>query len=208
VATNPASVPVATFGMFYQFPKDWPLPTDFTQWTNYVFSYDFMESHGYSCSVEMQIKDTNSNWIQFTTTNLYGGSSAWFTLKASLDQFQPPLPGVTGPFDSNHVGQIVLNVRMLTPNVVYVGSFDNIHFTGPETNLGGGQTTSFYTSANDSVGWLSIEPNAGGVSVSWLGTGILQSAAKVNGPWLDITNASNPYLVKPLSGRQFFRLHR
>jgi hypothetical protein len=102
----------------------------------------------------------------------------------------------------------VLNIRMLTPGVVYVGSFDNIRFTAPEINFGGGQTTSFYTSANDSIGWLSIEPQGDGVSVSWVGTGVLESAAEVEGPWLEITNASSPYLVPPLSTRQFFRLHR
>ena len=65
---------------------------------------------------------------------------------------------------------------MLAPDVVYVGSFDNIWFLGPEMDLRGGQVVSWYTSANDTAGWLSIQSAASEVQVSWVGNGVLQSA--------------------------------
>ncbi len=104
---------------------------------------------------------------------------------------------------------MVVNVRMLATNVQYVGSFDNIRFTGPEVDLGGGVVTSFYTSANDSAGWLSIQPaGPGEVWVSWFGNGVLQSAPAVTGPWTDVTNAATPLLIKPLVSMQFYRLRQ
>ncbi|MGO8698418.1 MAG: hypothetical protein ACLQVY_11945 [Limisphaerales bacterium] len=96
---------------------------------------------------------------------------------------------------------------MLASNVVYVGSFDNIRFDGPEFDLGGGSVTSFYTSANDSAGWLNIEPaNPGGVWVSWFGNGVLQSAPVLTGPWDDVTNAASPFLMESSGFQQFYRL--
>ena len=155
----------------------------------------------------MQIKDSSSNWAQYAVTNYPTDPNQWFTLKATLDKFQPLPPSVSGPFDPTHFKTLVLSIRMLATNVVYVGFFDNVHFTGPEINRGGGIPSSYYTSANDAVGWLSIEPNAGGAAISWVGNGILQSANAVTGPWLDLTSAPNPYL-KTNSANQFFRLRR
>ena len=210
VASYPSWVLLSTFGMYYEFTNDWALPADTSQWTNYVFSYDFRESHGYPCSVEMQVKNADptgsGKWIQYT--NLYSpGPNSWFTTQASLDQFHPP-PGLFGVFEPDKVHAIVVNIRMLTPDVQYVGSFDNIRFLGPEVDQGGGSTTSIYTSANDVLGWLTIQPGASGVSVSWIGDGVLQSANEVGGPWRELTNASNPFLVKPLLSQHFYQLRR
>src|SRR5262249_12494382 len=75
VATNPGPrlAPVATFGISYQFPTNWALPSDTRQWSNYVFSYDFMENSGQLCSVEMQVKNPDplglGKWLQYT--NIY-----------------------------------------------------------------------------------------------------------------------------------------
>jgi hypothetical protein len=207
VITNPAWVTTGTFGLIYDFDQFWPLPTNSAGLAAYQFSYDFNENNGYPYSMEMQIKDSSSNWIQYAVTNYPTDPNQWFTLKATLDQFQPLSPPASGPFDPTHFKTLVLSIRMLATNVVYVGFFDNIHFTGPETNLGGGIPSSYYTSANDSAGWLSIEPNARGAAISWVGNGVLQSANAVTGPWLDLTNAPNPYL-KTNSASQFFRLRR
>jgi hypothetical protein len=203
-------VELSTFGIFYVFPQDWALPADRSQWTNYVFSYDFKENHGYPCSVEMQVKNADpgglGKWIQYT--NLYNpGSNLWFTVRASLDQFQPP-PGLSGVFEPDKVQAIVLNIRMLQPDVQYVGAFDHIQFLGPEMDQGGGVITSVYSSANDALGWLNIESSSSGVSVSWIGSGVLQTADVASGPWKDITNASNPYRDNAQTTTQFYRLRR
>ncbi len=209
VVTNPSWLPYAGFGIFYTFPNGgWALPANTNLWTNYVFSYDFQETHGYACSVDMQIKNnTNhgSGWLEYTRN--YPGNG-WFTLRASLDKFAPPPPGVSPPFDPNHLDILVLNIKMFTTNVIYLGAFDNIHFTGPETNLGGGDVTSLYTSANDALGWLTISGSANGASVSWAATGVLQSATNLVGPWITLTNATSPFSVGTSMLNQFYRLHR
>ena len=160
VVTNPSWAAVSGFGLLYQFTNgDWALPTDHSRWTNYVFSCDFQEANGNPCSIEMQVKSPDSaeqgNWIEYVSPYA-PGTNQWFTVRASLDQFQPG----SGQFDTGHVHAVVVNIRMLATNVQYVGSFDNIRFTAPEIDLGGGSVTSLYTSANDSAGWLSIQPAA------------------------------------------------
>jgi hypothetical protein len=213
VVTNPPGLNVSGFGLVYQFTNgDWALPSDHSQWTNYLFSYDFQEASSYPCSVEMQIKSPDpqelGNWLQYT--NLYApGPDLWVTVSASLDKFLPP-PGLPfGKFDSNHVHDVVLNVRMLAANVQYVGSFDNVRFTGPELDLGGGVLTSAYSSANQTAGFLTIQPSASAaVSVSWFGNGVLQSAPAMTGPWTDVTNAAPPLLIMPSASMQFYRLRQ
>jgi hypothetical protein len=208
VVTNPPGQLYSGFGMYYEFAEgDWALPTDRQQWANYVFSYDYMDTHGNQATVDMQIKDAAGNWIQWTAPyNQPAGS--WLGVRASLDQFQPPPPGVCGPFNPLQVHSIVLNIEMLSPAGLYVGSFDNIQFDGPEIDLGGGETTATYTSANDSLGWLSIDRAASGLSISWIGGGTLQSAPDLVGPWTNLVNASNPFPAKPAAARQFFRLRQ
>jgi len=131
------------------------------------------------------------------------GAGGWFTLSASLDQFT----NASGAFDPSHVDTLVLNVAMLATNVLYIGSFDNIWFTGPEVDLGGGVVTTVYTSANQTAGLLGIQPaGPSAVWVAWYGSGVLQSAPALIGPWADVTNAVTPLLVKPLVSMQFYRL--
>ncbi len=140
VVTNPSWTAFSGFGLGYQFTNgDWALPADRSLWTNYVFSYDFQEANSNLCSVEMQVKSPDTyvgtnqiqNFIQYTS--LYApGANGWFTLSASLDQFT----NASGTFDPSHVDTLALNVAMLATNVLYVGSFDNIRFAGPEVDLG------------------------------------------------------------------------
>src|SRR5208283_3870710 len=105
--------------------------------------------------------------------------------------------GLSGVFDPSQVDAIVLNVQMLVTNVQYVASFDNIRFTGPEVDLGGGVAFSGWNSADDSAGKLSIAPaESGSVSVSWFGNGFLQSAPAISGPWTSLSNATSPLMVK------------
>jgi len=212
VVTNPAWVEVGTFGLVYEFTNGtWALPEDRSLWTNYVFSYDFQEASGLACSVEMQVKNLDllglGKWLQYT--NLYApGPDGWFTLSASLDQFLPP-PGLFGVFDPSSVDQVVVNIRMLATNGLYVGSFDHIRFLGPEADLGGpSQTVAAYDSANGSPGWLSVARIGPEVSVSWVGSGVLQSAPAFAGPWADVTNATNPLVLMAPAAARFYRLRQ
>ena len=206
VITNPPGQVYSGFGFAYVFPTNWALPSDTNQWRNYSFAFDFMEASGLACVMEMQVKSTNEQWIQFTQP--YNPTNGWDTIHATLDQFASPSGPGLGGFDPHHVKTLVVNIRMEAGAVQYVGSFDNIRFQGPETDLGGGQPTALYRSADDSLGWLSIGSDGAEVIVSWLVPGTLQTAMDPQGPWTNLTSATSPYPVQPGTNRQFFRLTR
>jgi hypothetical protein len=145
---NPASPGAYSgFGLYYDYTNTWALPANRAEWSNYVFSFDFKEEESNRCQVEMQIKSGLNAWIEYT--NSYTPGSGWRTIRASLDQFKQPA-GVEN-FDSNHVTTIVLNVRMLQTNRLYVASFDHVRFTGPKVSLPAETGYAIYTSANDSL---------------------------------------------------------
>jgi hypothetical protein len=50
---------------------------------------------------------------------------------------------------------------------------------------------------------ISISRDISQIRIAFAGT--LQSAMTVTGPWLDLTNVSNPYLVNAASGQRFYR---
>ena len=58
-----------------------------------------------------------------------------------------------------------------------------------------------------SLYYLNIGPVAGGGVVTWPGTGDLQSATVVTGPYTDIIGATSPY-TNAVPGRVFFRVRR
>jgi hypothetical protein len=208
VVTNPPGLAFSGFGLDYVYPVEWALPQDTAQWTNYVFSFDFAEQSGRACIMEMQVKSTNEQWIQFGQAYT-PATNQWNHIQATLDQFvRADIPGATEFFDPGHVKTLAVNIRMTEQPALYVASFDNIRFSGPETNLGGGVVTGSYSSANESAGDLSIQRTGSQAIVSWYGNGILQSADQINGPWTDVANASNPYPVSPLAVRKFYRLRR
>jgi hypothetical protein len=206
VVTNPPGQDYSGFGISLQFPAVWALPADVGTWTNYSFSYDFMELNGHACDIEMQVKSVNERWIQFS--QIYNPTNGpWNRVTATLDQFvRPEIPGVFDYFDPQHVSTLVLNIRMLDPSVQYVGSFDRVQFLGPETNLGGGTLVAAYSSANDSPGPLHIELSGPGPTLTWPGNGILQSATQVNGVWTDLPEAKSPWPLQPLEPGLFYRL--
>jgi hypothetical protein len=53
---------------------------------------------------------------------------------------------------------------------------------------------------------LSLQNAAGSVSLSWTGTGTLQTASVVTGPWTDSANQVNPQVVSTTNSAMFFRL--
>lgn len=57
-------------------------------------------------------------------------------------------------------------------------------------------------------GPLTISNTGGSVTISWPGTGTLQAAPTVNGPWTPVANQTNPYPVTPSGGHTFYRLAR
>jgi hypothetical protein len=149
VVTNPASVGANSgFGLYRSFPNTWSLPQNKNAWSNYVFSYSFREETWKDCSIEMQVKSGDNNWIEFKKPYA-PGTGGWDTVRASLDQFHQPA-GV-GRFDPKHVQGIALNIRTLEKKVTYVGFFDDIYFDAPDTIVPSGTRFGFYQSINDSV---------------------------------------------------------
>lgn len=55
---------------------------------------------------------------------------------------------------------------------------------------------------------LSVSTQGKNVVISWTGTGILQAASSLAGPWSDVTSASNPLTIPPSAQTQrtFYRL--
>ena len=53
---------------------------------------------------------------------------------------------------------------------------------------------------------LSLQSTTGSVNLSWTGTGTLQTASVVTGPWTDSANQSNPQVVNTTNSAMFFRL--
>jgi hypothetical protein len=119
--------PVSTFGMILG-TNDWSLPGDRLLWTNLVFSFDFQERNRRAAVIELQVKDANDNWLQFTKPYDASSPDGWDTVSASLDLFVLPGPGAA--FDPTRVRSLVANIRMIEPGVDYRGLFDNISFTG------------------------------------------------------------------------------
>jgi hypothetical protein len=128
VVTNaPAPGVLSGFGIV-RGTNSWALPADHRLWSNYVFSCDFKETRGQGCFLQLEVKDSNGNWIEFGMpyTN---GTGQWYTIKGSLAQFV--LPGPAATFDSTHVQEFVVNVQMRQTNATYEAYFDNMRFAGP-----------------------------------------------------------------------------
>src|SRR6185503_13553763 len=103
------------------------------------------------------------------------GRDGWDTIKMSLDQFIQPDHFAT--FHRAHVHSIVVNVQMLKTNTIYVGSFDNIQFLGPESADSSGSSFAIYTSANDSPPAARDTDGDGISDVFETGTGVYVSPA-------------------------------
>jgi hypothetical protein len=57
-------------------------------------------------------------------------------------------------------------------------------------------------------GSLTATVSNGQLNISWTGSGTLQSASDLTGPWSNVTGATNPFKTSPTSGHQFYRLHQ
>jgi hypothetical protein len=61
---------------------------------------------------------------------------------------------------------------------------------------------------NQLPGTLTATLVNGQPTISWTGSGTLQSAADLSGPWTTVANPSNPLKVSPTGAREFYRLHQ
>ena len=96
---------------------------------------------------------------------------------------------------------------MVSSNVQYVASFDEIRFDGPDLAQPGGEVFSSYTSANDLLRITAISRiESGQVLISWPGEGILQSADDATGPWADVPKSASPHRIPLAGARRFYRL--
>jgi hypothetical protein len=213
----------AGFGMIEPFPNVWSLPADTNQWHNYSFSFDFREDNGQPCILELQVKNpdtvdpttgvTNQHALHFTKPYT-PVSNNWDTISATLDRFTVPTNFPFGSFDPTHITDLALNVQMLQnnpqTNVIYIGWFDNVRFHGPVNLAPGVATYGFYSSTNDSFRIADIELNRtnNSMTVSWVGSGVLQEASAITGPWTNVVGVTSPARL-PLAGSlMFYRLRQ
>src|SRR5205823_4618854 len=127
VSSRPNPGAFSGFGFIYTYPNEWSLPSDFRQWTNWSFSFDFKEAQGLRCILEMQVKDSFGGMINFTTPYT-PGPDGWQRVSATLDRFSVPF--FISSFNLAHVKQIVVNIQMLQSNTTYAAFFDRIQFHG------------------------------------------------------------------------------
>jgi hypothetical protein len=216
VAWWPADSPFAGFGMFKQFPEKWALPADEKQWANYTLSFDFKERSGRKCTLELSIQNEEHDEMnrvrgRHRLLPVPAGTKGWVRFSASLDEFITP--DYYGPFDRTRFDRIVLNVQMqeqdtsaVTPSVIYIASFDNIRFNGPEVLAPGVATFSLYSSANDFFGVSRFDPLTRTLTLLLPAGAWLESAPEVTGPWGVEAGAVSPFNVQSVGARKFYRL--
>jgi hypothetical protein len=130
-ATNsPTPGKYAGMGFLYEFPEPWVLPARASNRSPYRFGFDFRESTGLPCRIELQVKSGPMSWIEFGK-DYAPDADGWDRVEASLDAFRSPT-GIWG-FDPDRIVALVVNVRFLKPAARYEGSFDQIRFDGPDT---------------------------------------------------------------------------
>ncbi|MBI3416112.1 MAG: beta-galactosidase [Verrucomicrobia bacterium] len=129
IVTNPPGVGLFSGFGIVRGTTVWTLPAQASLRSKYFFTADFKEAHGLPCVLELQVKDINDNWVEFTKPYA-PDAQGWDTIAASLDRFVQPL-GQSQPFDRTKVRDWAFNIRMATTNAIYEGYFDNLHFTGP-----------------------------------------------------------------------------
>jgi hypothetical protein len=130
IATNaPQPGGYAGMGFLYVFPERWSLAADPAGRSEYRFGFDFREAGLNPCRIELQVKSGADSWIEFGK-DYQPGPNGWDTVRASLDQFTVP-PGIWG-FDADRIESLAVNIRFLASGRLYEGSFDAIHFDGPD----------------------------------------------------------------------------
>jgi hypothetical protein len=110
--------------------------------------------------------------------------------KTEGNQPNPPLVlSITNTFD---------NIHLRCGNGTAHAQFTNVVLAATAPGVG------FPSAVPSSV--LSIQNVAGSDQLSWTGTGTLQAAPTVTGPWTDSANQANPQMLSTTNSAQFFRL--
>ncbi len=78
------------------------------------------------------------------------------------------------------------------------GGISGMIIRGIAADGGGGPVTG--------SGKLSVTASGGKVNITWGGSGTLQQATSISGPWTDIAGAANPYPATPAGSAGFFRV--
>ncbi|MFM1944666.1 MAG: hypothetical protein RI897_3648 [Verrucomicrobiota bacterium] len=141
-ATNSPITELSGFGISRPFEETISLPTNTNSWENYLVSFDFSETNGLPCTLEMRLQDANGNYRRFSTN--YPANSGWVSVSAPISQF---VPSPNGPdFNPTNLTLLVFDAQMLQPSLAYQGYFDKIQFPlaslydGFETNTFGQRT--------------------------------------------------------------------
>ncbi len=112
--------------------------------------------------------------------------------KSEGNQTNPPLVlALTNTFD---------NIHLRCGNGTAYAGFSNVVVAATAPGVG------FAAAVAPSL--LNIQNLAGGNQLSWTGTGTLQAAPAVTGPWADFVNQSNPQALSTTNSAQFFRLRQ
>jgi hypothetical protein len=152
VATNaPDPGGYAGMGFYYVFPEPWTLGANPALQAGYRFGFAFREAAGLPCRIELQVKSSAHDWIEFSK-DYEPEADGWDTVEAALIEFES-LPG-TGDFDPDHIDSLAVNVRFLAPATTYEGSFDRIRFDGPEVLLEPDLVWGVYRSEDGGVSML------------------------------------------------------
>jgi hypothetical protein len=112
--------------------------------------------------------------------------------KTEGNQPNPPLVlSITNTFD---------NIHLRCGNGTAHAEFTNIVLAATAPGVG------FPAAAPSAI--LSIQNVAGNDQLSWTGSGTLQAAPIVTGPWTDSANQANPQMLSTTNSAQFFRLRQ
>ena len=70
------------------------------------------------------------------------------------------------------------------------------------------QYVEFDIVAAEEAARLTIVRSAEGIVINWTGTGTLEEAGAVTGPWTTVAGAASPFTVTPTAQQKFYRLRQ
>jgi hypothetical protein len=113
--------------------------------------------------------------------------------------------GDSGPITVNSTGNHIINIWMREDGFVA----DKILLTSDNaytpTSFGPAESAAVPAIAPVT---LTIARSGANLTLSWSGSGVLQSATSVNGPYVDLIGSASPYNVTPSGGATFYRLRQ
>ncbi|MCL5097647.1 MAG: hypothetical protein M1608_08985 [Candidatus Omnitrophica bacterium] len=89
-----------------------------------------------------------------------------------------------------------------------LGLFLDRFVLSTDTELTEAQFNALPNSGAPSTAHLDIALQGNNVVISWTGTGTLQSADQVTGPWSDVDGATSPMTITPSGNSRFYRLRQ